>query len=184
MIPFASICSFNSSRLALAPPTAIAAATGLVLSKVFITPLKPLVTLISGLPSILSLGILQLFKYTTHVSDARSPIFFSIFSTLKPGLLVGTRRGFFKITERVKQVLTNNPAKIDDNYLTQFPEFLEFQKGKRKEGKQESKENETITQQNSTPSELLESSYKIIREEIGIQLLSQVKKCTMNFLKG
>ena len=99
------------------------------------------------------------------------------------GLIIGTRRGFFKITERGKQVLTKNPAKIDDAYLKQFPEFIEFQKGKRKEGKQESKENETIIQQNATPSELLESSYKIIQEELGIQLLSQVKKCTPEFFE-
>jgi restriction system protein len=99
------------------------------------------------------------------------------------GLLIGTRRGFFKITERGKQVLTKNPSKIDDNYLKQFPEFIEFQKAKRKEGKQDSKENETIIQQNSTPWELLESSYKIIQEELGIQLLNQVKKCTPEFFE-
>jgi restriction system protein len=63
-------------------------------------------------------------------------------------LLIGTRRGFFQITERGKQVLNKNPVKIDDNYLKQFPEFIEFQKAKRKESKQESKENEIITQQN------------------------------------
>jgi len=54
--------------------------------------------------------------------------------------LIGTRRGFFKITERGKQLLTKNPTKNDDNYLKQFPEFVEFQKAKRKETKQDSKE--------------------------------------------
>jgi restriction system protein len=68
--------------------------------------------------------------------------------------LIGTRRGFFKITERGKQVLSKNPSKIDDNYLKQFPEFLEFLKGKRKEDKKESKENATIIQENATPWEL------------------------------
>src|SRR5215207_5117556 len=99
------------------------------------------------------------------------------------GLLIGTRRGFFKITERGKQLLNKTPPKIDDNYLKQFPEFIEFQKSKRKEDKQESKENETIIQQTATPYELLESSYKIIQEELGIQLLTQVKKCTPEFFE-
>ena len=63
------------------------------------------------------------------------------------GLLIGTRRGFFKITERGKQVLNKNPVKIDDNYLKQFAEFIEFQRTKRKDSKQESKENEIIIQQ-------------------------------------
>ena len=98
-------------------------------------------------------------------------------------MLIGTRRGFFQITERGKQVLNKNPVKIDDNYLKQFPEFIEFQKTKRKESKQESKENEIITQQNATPWELLESSYKIIQEELGNQLLSQVKKCNPTFFE-
>ena len=44
----------------------------------------------------------------------------------KAGLLVGTRRGFFKITERGKQVLNQNPTKIDKIFLTQFSEFKEF----------------------------------------------------------
>lgn len=86
------------------------------------------------------------------------------------------KKRFFEITERGKQVLTKNPSKIDDSYLKQFSEFIEFQKAKRKEGKQESKENETIIQQNATRWELLDSSYKIIQEELGIQLLNQVKK--------
>jgi restriction system protein len=101
----------------------------------------------------------------------------------KAGLLVGTRRGFFKITERGKQVLAQNPAKIDDKFLKQFPEFIEFQKGKSKESKQESKENESIIQENATPWELLESSYKTIRDDLGNQLLNQVKKCSPSFFE-
>jgi restriction system protein len=66
--------------------------------------------------------------------------------------------------------IIKNPSKIDDNYLKQFPEFIEFQRTKTKDSKQDSKENEIIIQQNSTPWELLESSYKIIEEELGIQL--------------
>jgi restriction system protein len=97
--------------------------------------------------------------------------------------LIGTRRGFFQITERGKQVLTKNPAKIDDSYLKQFPEFIEFQKAKRKEDKQESKENVNVIQQNATPWELLESSYKIIQEDLGNQLLNQVKKCNPTFFE-
>ena len=93
------------------------------------------------------------------------------------------KKRFFKIIERGKQVSTKNPSKIDDSYLKQFSEFIEFQKAKRKEGKQESKENETIIQQNATRWELLDSGYKIIQEELGIQLLNQVKKCTPEFFE-
>ena len=47
----------SSSSAARAIPTAIAATIGLVLSKVSMTPAKPFSTLISGLPSRLSLGM-------------------------------------------------------------------------------------------------------------------------------
>ena len=47
-------------------------------------------------------------------------------------LLTGTRRGFFKITVRGKNVLKQNINKIDDKFLEQFSEFKEFTKVKKK----------------------------------------------------
>ena len=47
------------------------------------------------------------------------------------GLLESTRRGYFKITPRGKQVLASSPAKIDVNFLDQFREFQEFKKRSR-----------------------------------------------------
>jgi hypothetical protein len=44
-------------------------------------------------------------------------------------------------------------------------------------------EYETIIEQNATPWALLESSYKIIQEELDIQLLNQVKKSTPEFFE-
>ncbi len=41
----------------------------------------------------------------------------------------------------------------------------------------------TIIQETATPWELLESSYEIIQEELGIQLLNHVKKCTPEFFE-
>jgi restriction system protein len=44
------------------------------------------------------------------------------------GLLEGTRRGHFRITERGKQVLQNAPERIDVSFLNRFPEFQEFRR--------------------------------------------------------
>ena len=41
-------------------------------------------------------------------------------------LLESTKRGYFKITDRGLNVLRKNPPKIDNEYLKQFPEFVEF----------------------------------------------------------
>jgi hypothetical protein len=49
------------------------------------------------------------------------------------GLLEGTGRGHFKVTERGLGVLRENPSEINRKYLQRFPEFLEFIKVKRKE---------------------------------------------------
>lgn len=95
------------------------------------------------------------------------------------GLLIGTRRGFFKITEKGKQILNQNPTKIDDNYLKQFPEFVQFQIGKKEKTKSGSEKNV----KDKTPSELLEESYKIINNELGNHLLSQVKSCNSQFFE-
>ena len=47
------------------------------------------------------------------------------------GLLENTRRGYFRITERGKQVLKEAPDKIDVKYLEKFPEFIDFKTRKR-----------------------------------------------------
>ncbi len=49
----------------------------------------------------------------------------------KAGLLESTRRGFFKITPRGRQVLESKPPRIDVKYLDRFKEFQEFKERSR-----------------------------------------------------
>jgi restriction system protein len=44
----------------------------------------------------------------------------------KAGLITSTRRGYFCITERGRELLKQNPSKIDVKLLKQYPEFREF----------------------------------------------------------
>ena len=46
------------------------------------------------------------------------------------GVLEPTRRAHFQITERGKQVLSEQPSRIDIEYLERFPEFVEFRDGR------------------------------------------------------
>jgi len=45
----------------------------------------------------------------------------------KAGAIKRTRRSHFEITDRGKQLLANNPERIDVKVLKQFPEFIAFQ---------------------------------------------------------
>ena len=45
---------------------------------------------------------------------------------VKAGLLYRPKRGYFKITKRGLEVLKNPPEKIDNEFLSRFPEFVEF----------------------------------------------------------
>ena len=85
-------------------------------------------------------------------------------------ILEGTKRGFFKITERGQNLLKQPLHEIDDKFLRQFPEFVEFQHGGKKNEKQELVEKQSI-HSNRTPIELLEESYKIVTDELANELL-------------
>jgi restriction system protein len=49
---------------------------------------------------------------------------------VKSCLLAATRRGFFRITQRGLNVLSQNPERIDMAFLRQYPEYLPFHKRK------------------------------------------------------
>ena len=69
---------------------AMAATKGRVLSKVSITPEKPLPDWISGFPSKFSLGMRALSNRITAVSEPLMPSLFSSRSTVTPGCSRGT----------------------------------------------------------------------------------------------
>ncbi len=54
------------------------------------------------------------------------------------GLLMATRRGYFRITERGTKVLEESPTRVDVKFLRQFPEFLEYIGGVKDDKKIES----------------------------------------------
>ena len=46
----------------------------------------------------------------------------------KAGLLESPRRAYIKLSSRGNEVLESKPSKIDNTFLKQFPEFVEFKK--------------------------------------------------------
>jgi len=84
----------------------------------------------------------------------------------KAGLIDSPQRATFVISEKGKEILSQNPTRIDTKFLRQFPEFQEFTRV--------NKQNETITlesnlstsDQEQNPEELLENSYQEIRQAL------------------
>jgi restriction system protein len=56
-----------------------------------------------------------------HRFDNRAQ--WAIWYLRRAGLLETTRRGFFKISPRGQQVLTQNPPRLDVRFLKQYPEY-------------------------------------------------------------
>jgi restriction system protein len=94
----------------------------------------------------------------------------------KAGLLVYPRRGIFRITERGKKVLDRNPTEITNEFLEQFPEFLEFRKS-------EKSNEETKTREILTPREVLEKSYQSIRDDLKSELADQLNEVSPQFFE-
>lgn len=98
----------------------------------------------------------------------------------KATLLESTRRGYFHITQRGRDVLSRNPTEINTKFLEQFPEFVEFRAIHReREETTESTEIETL----QTPGELLESAYQKLREDLSAELLKTITECSPSFFE-
>lgn len=102
------------------------------------------------------------------------------------GLIEGTRRGYFKITERGSMVLSQNPEAINVKFLKQFPEFNDFLT-RSKVDKDESdiktkKESQEIFA-DKTPEEVIDQGYDLIKETLARELLDNVKKSSPVFFE-
>ena len=97
----------------------------------------------------------------------------------KSGLLSTSRRAYFQITDRGKEVLKKHPARIDINYLKQFPEFLEFRERKHKDSSPRNGGNVEIL----TPEEILEDAYQDVRDSLSQDILLNVKNSPPAFFE-
>jgi restriction system protein len=94
----------------------------------------------------------------------------------KAGLLDNPARGTIVISEAGKQVVAENPDKIDSNYLKRFPSFVDFTSTSGTTG---DNCNPTVTKSDDmTPDDQLEEAYKQINASLASDLLNEVLKIT------
>ena len=102
----------------------------------------------------------------------------------KAGLLEATRRGFYQITGRGKELLRKQPKTINVKLLKQYPEFLEFQQLKGTRSGDKIVELKSISEASTaTPSEALESAYENLRDQLAYELLGKLKKTSPSFFE-
>lgn len=119
--------------------------------------------------------------------SGQTPIFYSRVGWArtylkKAGLIESIRRGVFKITQRGSEALRKNPQQVNDDFLKQYPEFIEFISTSKTDNTKTTKiETEIISQQ--TPEESLEYGYQRIRQNLADELLNRVKSCSPAFFE-
>lgn len=103
----------------------------------------------------------------------------SITHLAQSGLLQRTGRGRFRITERGRQVLAEQPARIDLKFLERFPEYREFKaKGKPPSGPAPKDDEATLT-----PEEALAEGYERLRRDLAAVLLERVRQVSPAFFE-
>jgi restriction system protein len=105
---------------------------------------------------------------------------------VQAGLLEATKRAHFTITERGRKVLAETPASIDNEYLSQFPEFVQFRERSHLSGKPVSSDAAQIRAApvaTQTPDELLLSTVKEIEAVLARELLNRVLKAPPTFFE-
>lgn len=96
---------------------------------------------------------------------------------MKAGLLDSPARATIVITDAGKQVVAENPDKIDSKYLERFPSFVNFVSA----GKSANDDNPLPVAPKPidlTPDDQLEDAYKQINASLAADLLSEVLKIT------
>lgn len=100
----------------------------------------------------------------------------------KAGLLESPRRGALRITARGKQILGDNPARIDVKYLERFPEFIEFRDASRNNRETTTTESVAIATE-QTPEEALELAHQRLRISLAQDILSRILSCSPTFFE-
>lgn len=101
----------------------------------------------------------------------------------KAGLLRSTRRAHFKITDRGRQALADDPEKIDNQYLSQFPEFLDFRSRTSSDSQKQEPQQTQIAPEDRTPDEVIRAAHEEIEGALRRELLDRVLAAPPEFFE-
>jgi restriction system protein len=101
----------------------------------------------------------------------------------KAGLLEPTRRGYYRITPRGRELLKKQPTTINARLLKQYPEFLDFQQLKGTRAGEKKGSRDSLELGDRTPSEALENAYQNLRDELADEVLTKLKTSSPSFFE-
>jgi len=102
---------------------------------------------------------------------------------VKAGLLQSTRRGHVKITDRGLAVLAEKPARIDNEYLSQFEEFREFRQRSRGATDVAPVEGVALESEIQTPDEIIRQAQQRIELALAKELLDRILNSSPAFFE-
>ena len=105
----------------------------------------------------------------------------------KAALLDSPKRAVLRITERGKEVLAEDPGRIDKCYLERFPEFMAFLEKSHSKGDSENCAWASVTSSalgsDATPEDAIDNAYQALRGELAQDLISRVKESSADFFE-
>lgn len=102
----------------------------------------------------------------------------------RAGLITGSRRAHFEITDRGREVLAEKPQRIDISLLDRFEEFREFRSASKRYGEVVESPGPQAETADQTPEEMLEEAYLRIRSELISELIAKVKGSSPRFFEN
>jgi restriction system protein len=112
-------------------------------------------------------------KYDNRVAWAKSYF-------VQANVFESPKRGWFRITERGKELHKKGHDRIDVKILNQFPEFVEFHTAK---PGQETGDVHSETSTVETPEETLQKAYINIRADLAAEILERIKSNSPQFFE-
>jgi restriction system protein len=102
----------------------------------------------------------------------------------KAGLIESTRWGRFRITARGQQVLAAHPARIDNDFLSQFEEFRQFTEKSAEATTQDRLPIEPAgAGQTETPDEIMRVAHRQIEASLAQELLDRIRAAPPDFFE-
>lgn len=101
----------------------------------------------------------------------------------KAGLVTSPGRALVQISDRGRVALAGDPEHIDNAYLRQFPEFVEWTRQSNKGNARGSALAGTTDSDSETPLEALERIYQKLNDELAEELLDRIKQSTPAFFE-